>query len=88
MKDLHSLGVFQAGQVVSRNVQDQARGMIRGDKITWVTGSEPNCSAIGQLVSIVDSLVARANKHQDAGKLAEYNITWRTRVRRCVCVCG
>lgn len=79
VKDLHSLGVFQAGQVVSRQVQDPARGKIRGDKIAWVTGSEPNCSAIGQLVSVVDSLVAKANKHQDAGKLAQYNITWRTR---------
>ncbi|KAK8728275.1 hypothetical protein OTU49_009207 [Cherax quadricarinatus] len=76
---LHSRGVFRDGQVVSRHVQDQARGMIRGDKITWVTGSEPNCSNIGQLVTAVDSLVAKANKHQDAGKLAHYNITWRTR---------
>lgn len=76
---LHSRGVFQAGQVVSRHVQDQARGKIRGDKITWVTGTEPHCSAIGQLVSVVDSLVAQANQHHDAGKLAQYNITWRTR---------
>ncbi|XP_071535672.1 prolyl hydroxylase EGLN3 isoform X2 [Panulirus ornatus] len=76
---LHSQGVFRDGQVVSRQVQGQARGMIRGDKITWVTGGEPNCSGIGQLVSVVDSLVAKANKHQDAGQLADYNITWRTR---------
>nr|XP_045605447.1 egl nine homolog 1-like isoform X4 [Procambarus clarkii] len=76
---LHSCGVFQDGQVVSRQVQDQARGMIRGDKITWVTGSEPNCTNIGKLVTRVDSVVAKVNKHQDAGKLAHYNITWRTR---------
>lgn len=82
---LHSQGVFRDGQVVSRQVQGQARGMIRGDKITWVTGGEPNCSGIGQLVSVVDSLVAKANKHQDAGELANYNITWRTRVSwKCV----
>ncbi|XP_042239463.1 egl nine homolog 1-like isoform X3 [Homarus americanus] len=76
---LHSRGVFHDGQVVSRHVQDQARGMIRGDKITWVTGSEPYCGGIGQLVSVVDSVVAKANKHPNAGKLADYNITWRTR---------
>lgn len=60
--------------------QDQARGRVRGDKIAWVTGSEPNCSSIGQLVSVVDSLVAKCNNHQQAGKLASYNIKWRTRV--------
>nr|UYC32830.1 egl nine-like protein 1 [Scylla paramamosain] len=79
VRTLHSLGVMQAGQVVSQHVQDQARGKIRGDKITWVTGDEPHCSSIGQLVNVVDYIVAKANKHYDAGKLAQYNITWRTR---------
>lgn len=78
VRDLHQRGVFCDGQVVSRNVQDHARGRIRGDKITWVTGGEPNCGCIGQLVSLVDKLVANANKHQDAGELAKYNIAWRT----------
>lgn len=75
---LHRHGVFHDGEVMAR--QEQARGRVRGDKITWVTGSEPNCSSIGQLVSVVDSLVAKCNNHQDAGKLASYNIKWRTRV--------
>ncbi|KAK3877065.1 hypothetical protein Pcinc_018198 [Petrolisthes cinctipes] len=79
VKALESHGALEAGQVVSRQVQDQARGMIRGDQIAWVTGGEPHCSCIGQLVTVVDSLVAKANKHQDAGMLANYNITWRTR---------
>ena len=74
------------GQVVSQHVQDQARGRIRGDKITWVTGDEPHCSSIGQLMNVVDYIIAKANKHYDAGKLAQYNITWRTRVS-CTCVC-
>ncbi|XP_037801685.1 prolyl hydroxylase EGLN3-like isoform X3 [Penaeus monodon] len=74
---LHRHGVFHDGEVMAR--QEQARGRVRGDKITWVTGSEPNCSSIGQLVSVVDSLVAKCNNHQDAGKLASYNIKWRTR---------
>ncbi|XP_042880822.1 prolyl hydroxylase EGLN2-like isoform X2 [Penaeus japonicus] len=74
---LHRHGVFHDGEVMAR--QDQARGRVRGDKIAWVTGSEPNCSSIGQLVSVVDSLVAKCNNHQQAGKLASYNIKWRTR---------
>lgn len=79
VRALESHGAFEAGQVVSRQVQDEARDMIRGDKIAWVTGGEPNCSGIGQLVTVVDSLVAKANKHQGAGMLGHYNITWRTR---------
>lgn len=75
---LHRHGVFHDGEVMAR--QEQARGRVRGDKITWVTGSEPNCASIGQLVSVVDSLVAKCNNHQDAGQLASYNIKWRTRV--------
>lgn len=74
---LHRHGVFHDGEVMAR--QEQARGRVRGDKITWVTGSEPNCASIGQLVSVVDSLVAKCNNHQDAGQLASYNIKWRTR---------
>lgn len=74
---LHSRGDFRDGQVMAR--QDQARGRVRSDKIKWVTGSEPYCSYIGQLVSVVDSLIAKSNTHPDAGKLADYNIKWRTR---------
>ncbi|KAK7077127.1 Egl nine 1 [Halocaridina rubra] len=76
---LYSRGVFQDGQVVSRNVQDQARGIIRGDKITWVTGNENHCGNIGQLVSVVDTLIAKANHHPDSGELGKHNITLRTR---------
>ncbi|XP_064078827.1 egl nine homolog 1-like isoform X4 [Macrobrachium nipponense] len=76
---LHVRGLFEDGQVVSPNVQDQARGIIRGDKITWVTGNEPQCANIRRLVSAVDSIIAKANHHQDAGQLAKYSITWRSR---------
>ncbi|XP_068248993.1 egl nine homolog 1-like isoform X2 [Palaemon carinicauda] len=76
---LRDRGLFEDGQVVSPSVQDQARGIIRGDKITWVTGNEPHCVNIRRLVSAVDSIIAKANHHQDAGQLAKYTITWRSR---------
>ncbi|XP_076036294.1 HIF prolyl hydroxylase isoform X2 [Oratosquilla oratoria] len=77
--NMHDQGIFRAGQVVSRQVQEHAREQIRGDKIAWVTGSEPNCHNIGQLAKLVDAVILRANNHPSAGKLAEYNIKWRTK---------
>ncbi|RXG51626.1 Egl nine-like protein 1 [Armadillidium vulgare] len=76
---LHSLGVLSDGQVVSRQVQAKDTGMIRGDKITWVSGIEKGCETIRQLVTTIDSVIACANKHNEAGKLSNYNINFRTR---------
>ena len=80
VKDLHTKGLFRDGQVVSRMVRGKARGKVRGDKTTWVTGQEPGCSHISQLVTIVDSIVALSNKCVNAGRLSDYNIRLRTRV--------
>ncbi|CAL4252423.1 unnamed protein product, partial [Meganyctiphanes norvegica] len=78
---LYSKGVFRDGEVVSQSVQAQAREKVRGDKITWVSGSENGCLNIGQLVAVLDAIISTASKHPNSEKIAEYNITTRTRER-------
>lgn len=53
---------------------------IRGDKITWIDGKEPECSNMGFLINQVDAVVTLANKLKDNGELGSYNIRERTKV--------
>lgn len=74
VKLLHSSGVFKDGQLVSQTPNSEK---IRGDKITWVDGSEDNCSNILYLISVMDAIVKQLNQHIDP-----YCINGRTKVRR------
>lgn len=53
---------------------------IRGDKITWIDGKEPDCINMAFLINQVDAVVTLANKIKDNGKLGSYNIRERTKV--------
>ncbi|XP_015206074.2 prolyl hydroxylase EGLN3 isoform X2 [Lepisosteus oculatus] len=67
---LHQSGEFQHGELASGTCgQNQS---IRGDRITWVDGTEPGCGNIGFLLSRMDRLVAFAD-----GKLGSYTIRGR-----------
>ena len=74
-------GVFKDGQLVSRKGSGDLK-TIRGDRITWINGTEKYCNNIKQLISQVDAVVVRANKMAMAssGKLGMYNIDSRTKV--------
>lgn len=48
---LYAAGIFQNGQVASNTDADVKT--IRGDKITWVKGTEPQCQNIGFLINQV-----------------------------------
>lgn len=78
--DMYTKGIFKDGQLVSSNGRQDLK-TIRGDQITWIDGREQYCSHVGQLISQVDALIMRANKMQDNGKLGNYNINGRTKVR-------
>lgn len=75
----HTQGVFNDGQLVSSRSARDMRA-IRGDQITWIGGGEQSCSHIRQLITHVDTVVRRANKMPNNGKLGNYNINGRTKV--------
>lgn len=77
---MYSSGVFKDGQLVSSTGRKGDLKTIRGDQITWIDGREKFCNNIGYLISQVDSVVMRANKMLNNGKLGSYTINGRTKV--------
>jgi len=81
VQSMYSSGAFQDGQLVKgRDVQSKS---IRGDKITWVDGQEPNCKNIAVLIKILDNIVMGANNVANNGKLGSYTIKERSKVTIC-----
>ncbi|XP_056642258.1 egl nine homolog 1 isoform X2 [Diorhabda carinulata] len=77
---MENQGVFKDGQLVSKGpTEDRIDRTIRSDQICWVHGKEPNCPNIGYLISKVDTLITRANKMENNGKLGRYSINGRTK---------
>lgn len=73
-------GAFRDGQLVStRGKAKEDLKTIRSDKICWVHGKEKDCEHIGQLIGRVDTLITRANRMANNGKLGQYNINGRTK---------
>ncbi|XP_055496540.1 egl nine homolog 3 isoform X1 [Leucoraja erinacea] len=75
---LHQSGNFEdgvlAGQSTSsdKELTASTNKTIRGDKITWVQGTETGCASIGQLLQRMDKLILHAD-----GKLGHYKIRGR-----------
>ena len=79
VKRMYNRGDFRDGQLVSNRVTSDLK-TIRSDQITWVDGKESDCKNIGLLISQVDTIILRANKMSDNGKMGDYNISGRTKV--------
>jgi hypoxia-inducible factor (prolyl hydroxylase) len=77
---MHDKGEFKDGQLVSNKVTNDLK-TIRGDKIKWIHGKENHCTTIGLLISRVDAVIMRANQMSGNGKLGNYTINGRTKVR-------
>nr|XP_013098663.1 unnamed protein product [Stomoxys calcitrans] len=77
--NMYSAGVFRDGQLVNNFKSDQDLKTIRGDKITWVKGEEPDCSNVGFLINQIDAVICRANAMRNNGKLGNYVIKERTK---------
>lgn len=73
VKSLYKTGRFTDGQLVSQK-SDSTKD-IRGDKITWIDGTESHCEKISFLMSRMDDLIRHCN-----GKLGNYTINGRTKV--------
>ncbi|XP_072125959.1 LOW QUALITY PROTEIN: prolyl hydroxylase EGLN2 [Mobula birostris] len=69
---LHRNGTLMDGRVVSPlSVPTRS---IRGDKIAWVEGTEPDCTSIGELMARIDELIICSS-----GRLGNYGINGRTK---------
>ena len=53
----------QDGQLVSNTVAEEDLRTIRGDKITWVKGTESGCSNIGYLINQVYLFIPTRNEN-------------------------
>lgn len=73
--DLHSRGCFQDGQLVNSRVGGESPQSIRGDKITWVEGTEKQHKMISHLISSLDTLLMYC------GNRLTFSIRGRTKVR-------
>ncbi|CAG4984571.1 unnamed protein product [Colias eurytheme] len=76
--EMYRSGIFTAGQLVSNPGSTEAQ-TIRSDRITWIDGKEPHCYHIGQLISLVDNIILKANKMANNGKMGNYIINGRTK---------
>ncbi|KAL6440026.1 hypothetical protein ACFW04_002989 [Cataglyphis niger] len=76
---MYGAGLFQDGQLVSNKGSANDLKTIRGDQIIWLDGKEEQCRNIGTLISHVDSIITRANKMRNNGKIGNYTITGRTK---------
>lgn len=78
---IQHMGLLRDGQLVdTRGKNEEELKRIRSDKIYWAQGSEPNCPYICYLVNQVDSVIMRANRMPNNGKLGQYTINGRTKV--------
>lgn len=78
---IQNQGLLRDGQLVdTRGKNEEELKRIRSDKIYWAHGSEPNCPYICYLVNQVDSVIMRANRMPNNGKLGQYTINGRTKV--------
>lgn len=78
VKELFQRGIFQKGQLVSSNVWKSTEG-IRGDFISWVSGTEPGSEYIGSLIRRLDDAMNRCSKMKDNGILSRYKLSKRTK---------
>jgi len=84
---LYNFGLFQDGQLVSKRLKESQ--IIRGDKIIWVTGTEPNCGNIGFLMRTLDAILLQCNNMKDNGCFSQYKLTTRTKAMlACYPGCG
>lgn len=70
--DLYDNGDLSSGQLVNAS---SPKGVVRGDVITWVDGSEMGCSNVNFLISSIDAIMLHCQR-----TLGHYNIKGRSKV--------
>ena len=72
VKDLHENGELISGQLINTT---SPKGVVRGDVITWVDGSEMGCNSINSLITSIDAIMVHCQR-----TLGHYNIKGRSKV--------
>lgn len=75
VKEMHLSGALQDGRLAG-SVPGIHQRNIRGDKISWVSGAERGCEAIGYLLNVIDKLISVC-----ASRLGGKAIRERSKVR-------
>ncbi|XP_018420658.1 PREDICTED: egl nine homolog 3 [Nanorana parkeri] len=73
VRRLHEEGALKDGQLAG-NVRGVSKQHLRGDKITWIAGTEEGCEAIGLVLSVIDRLVVLCGSH-----LGQYYVKERSK---------
>ncbi|KAM9294462.1 prolyl hydroxylase EGLN3 [Gastrophryne carolinensis] len=73
VRRLHQDGALKDGQLTG-HLQGVSKKHLRGDKITWISGSEEGCQVIGLVLSVVDRLVVLCGNH-----LGQYYVKERSK---------
>lgn len=74
---MYDSGVFVDGETVSSTVESTRN--IRGDKITWIDGTEKNSADIAYLISTVDAVIMNSIRMKGNGQLGQREISGRTK---------
>lgn len=75
---MYNSGVFVDGETVSSSLETTRN--IRGDKITWVDGTEKTSTNIAYLISTVDAVIMNSIRMKGNGQLGQREISGRTKV--------
>jgi len=76
--NMYNSNRFKDGQLVSERVKKNSKN-IRGDEITWINGTERECSNIGDLIRKIDRVISQANRTLTNGKMGEVTVSSRTK---------
>jgi len=76
---MYHSGIFIEGETMNSNSNQKSTKNIRGDKITWIDGTEKPCSAIALLISMVDSIIMSSLRIKGNGELSKHQISGRTK---------
>ena len=79
---MHNSGIFIEGETMNSNSNQKPTKNIRGDKITWVDGTEKSCSDIALLISMVDSIIMSSIRIKGNGELSKHQISGRSKVAK------
>ncbi|NP_001091129.1 uncharacterized protein LOC100036879 [Xenopus laevis] len=73
VRRMHQDGALKDGQLAG-HLQGVSKKHLRGDKISWVAGTEEGCEAIGLVLSVIDRLVVLCGN-----RLGQYYVKERSK---------
>lgn len=95
VKRMHYCGLLNDGQLARRS-NGVCRSSIRGDKITWVNGTEGGTEAVNFLLTLIDKLISlcvsrlgKSIRARSKVSITALRSAWKLRMyqlEKCICV--